>query len=73
MDSLILMSSEKAAHPLPGREWGRVLLHHPQYWLVASARGPHPFPSRTRPLSLSAPMVLPLRGGGRVGRRQPYL
>ena len=44
-----------------------------EQWLVASARGPHPFPSRTRPLSLSAPMVLPLRGGGRVGRRQPYL
>ena len=48
------------------------LLPSPHHWLVASARGPHPFPSRTRPLSLSAPMVLPLRGGGRVGRRQPY-
>src|SRR6266700_4045043 len=38
--------------------------------LATSATGPHPFPSRTRSLSLSAPMVLPLRGGGRVGRRQ---
>src|SRR2546426_2620758 len=35
-----------------------------------SATGPHPFPPRTRSLSLSATMVLPLRGGGRVGRRQ---
>src|SRR2546425_63535 len=41
------------------------------FWLATSATGPHPFPSRTRSLSLSAPMVLPLRGGGRVGRRQP--
>src|SRR5437667_12298169 len=40
------------------------------FWLATSATGPHPFPSRTRSLSLSAPMVLPLRGGGRVGRRQ---
>src|SRR5205809_7202668 len=38
--------------------------------LATSATGPHPFPSRTRSLSPSAPMVLPLRGGGRVGRRQ---
>src|SRR6267143_2432254 len=38
--------------------------------LATSATGPHPFPSRTRSLSLSAPMVLPSRGGGRVGRRQ---
>src|SRR2546425_4969056 len=43
------------------------------FWLATSATGPHPFPSRTRSLSLSAPMVLPLRGGGRVGRRQPSL
>ena len=33
------------------------------------AQGVHPFPFRTRPLSPAAPMVLPLRGGGRVGRR----
>src|SRR2546421_4198486 len=39
--------------------------------LATSATGPHPFPSRTRQLSLSAPMVLRLRGRGRVGRRQP--
>src|SRR5262245_37784173 len=37
---------------------------------ATSATGPHPFPSRTRSLSLSAPMVLPSRGGGRVGRRR---
>src|SRR4051812_13298781 len=41
--------------------------------LTTSAQGPHPFPFRTRQLSPAAPMVLPLRGGGRVGRRQPFL
>ena len=34
------------------------------------ARGPHPFPFRTRKLSLSAPMVLGSRDPGRVGRRR---
>src|SRR5215207_2306252 len=37
---------------------------------VAIARGSHPFPSRTRKLSLSAPMVLGERSPGRVGRRR---
>src|SRR5262245_35471812 len=41
--------------------------------LTTSAQGPHPFPFRTRQLSPAAPMVLPLRDGGRVGRRQPHL
>ena len=36
--------------------------------LVAIARGIHPIPFRTRKLSPSAPMVLPLCVGGRVGR-----
>src|SRR6266496_1644498 len=40
------------------------------FLLATSATGPHPLPSRTRSLSPSAPPVLPLRGGGRVGRRQ---
>ena len=40
-------------------------------WLVVIARGPHPFPSRTRPLSLAARMVLQGRPCGRVRRRQP--
>ena len=34
------------------------------------AEGKHPFPSRTRKLSPPAPMVLPGRLGGRVGRRR---
>jgi hypothetical protein len=34
------------------------------------ARGPHPFPSRTRSLSLAARMVLPGPLGGRVRRRR---
>ena len=37
---------------------------------AAIATGKHPDPSRTRKLSLPAPMVLPPRGGGRVGRRR---
>ena len=40
---------------------------------VAIARGSHPFPFRTRKLSLSAPMVLPGQLGGRVGRRRILL
>ena len=37
-----------------------------KFW-VTTARGTHPFPSRTRKLSLSAPMVLHARVCGRVG------
>src|SRR4051794_23607681 len=37
-------------------------------WVIV-ARGFHPFPFRTRKLSLSAPMVLRARVRGRVGRR----
>src|SRR5947208_8728619 len=37
---------------------------------VAIAEGVHPVPSRTRKLSPPAPMVLPWRRGGRVGRRR---
>ena len=37
---------------------------------VAIAEGKHPVPSRTRKLSPPAPMVLPGRLGGRVGRRR---
>src|SRR3954465_12936520 len=36
------------------------------------ARGKRPVPFRTRKLSLSAPMVLPWRRGGRVGRRRTF-
>src|SRR5436853_3500237 len=38
------------------------------FW-VTIARGSHPFPSRTRQLSPSAPMVLHAQVCGRVGRR----
>lgn len=38
--------------------------------LVAMAEGFHTYPSRTRPLSPPAPMVLGPQGPGRVGRRQ---
>jgi hypothetical protein len=37
---------------------------------VILAKGPHPFPFRTRQLSPSAPMVLRGRPRGRVGRRR---
>ena len=39
---------------------------------MAIARGPHPIPSRTRKLSLSAPMVLHDILCGRVGRRRVF-
>ena len=38
--------------------------------LVVIAKRVRPIPSRTRKLSSSAPMVLPGKPGGRVGRRQ---
>src|SRR5438874_4132848 len=37
------------------------------------AEGRHPVPFRTRKLSPPAPMVLPWRRGGRVGRRRDFL
>ena len=40
---------------------------------AAIAAGKHPVPSRTRKLSLPAPMVLQPRGCGRVGRRRTYI
>ena len=40
--------------------------------LVAIAEGFHAYPSRTRPLSPPAPMVLGPKGPGRVGRRQAH-
>ena len=40
--------------------------------LATRASGPHPFPSRTRSLSLIAPMVLRARARGRVGRRRHH-
>jgi hypothetical protein len=39
---------------------------------VAMARGKHLFPFRTEQLSPSAPMVLGLKGPGRVGRRRSF-
>src|SRR5579871_1089782 len=48
----------------------RSLHHTPELplWVIV-ARGFHPFPSRTRKLSLSAPMVLHAQVCGRVGSR----
>ena len=57
---------------LPGRE--PALRRLPPYtnnrFSVAIAAGSHPFPFRTRKLSLPAPMVLGDRSPGRVGRRR---
>ena len=50
---------------LKARE-GPVSRHFP----VVIARGKHLFPFRTEQLSPSAPMVLGLKGPGRVGRRR---
>ena len=40
-------------------------------WSAAIPRGSHPFPSRTRSLSLAGRMVLHERSCGRVRRRRP--
>src|ERR1039457_693819 len=47
------------------------LLEVTSFW-VTLARRTHPFPSRTRQLSSSAPMVLHAQVCGRVGRRPVY-
>ena len=50
-----------------------VLDHRPcsqEGLLVIRAAGLHPVPSRTRSLSLPAPMILPGQPGGNVGHRQ---
>ncbi len=44
---------------------------HFRFW-VTLARGTHPFPSRTRKLSLSAPIVLHAQVCGRLGSRPVY-
>src|SRR3954451_7685312 len=48
----------------------RHLVRHVHSVTAAMARGKRPVSFRTRKLSLSAPMVLPWRRGGRVGRRR---
>src|SRR5215203_5215397 len=47
-----------------------ILVSHVHSVTAAMARGKRPVTFRTRKLSLSAPMVLPWRRGGRVGRRR---
>src|SRR3954463_10678428 len=46
------------------------LVAHVHRVTAAMARGKRPVTFRTRKVSLSAPMVLPWRRGGRVGRRR---
>src|SRR5688572_514000 len=48
----------------------RPLVRHVHSVTAAMARGKRPVTFRTRKLSLPAPMVLPRRRGGRVGRRR---
>ena len=50
----------------------QIVRHSKHRFSVAIAKGSHPFPSRTRKLSPSAPMVLPGKLGGRVGRRRNF-
>src|SRR6476469_9379968 len=47
-----------------------ILVEHVHRVTAVMARGKRPVSFRTRKLSLSAPMVLPWRRGGRVGRRR---
>lgn len=57
-------------------EQGAPIRHPKEYpFLVAIARGPHPIPSRTRKLRLSAPMILHLKvweSRSLPGRDYPY-
>src|SRR5690606_1318345 len=57
-----------ATHALPQQH-----ARSTELWPVIIARGTHPFPSRTRSLSLAARMVLPERSGGRVRRYRPLI
>ena len=59
------------------RVWKVVLENNVKKWtpacageLVTLAKRVHPFPSRTRPLSSSAPMILCGRLHGKIGRRR---
>src|SRR5918998_6882604 len=60
------------SRPLCGSEQptSQPWLPHVHRVTAAMARGKRPATFRTRKLSLSAPMVLPWRRGGRVGRRR---
>src|SRR3990167_11033523 len=58
------------SHPSPLRLWSGTRACIESSVLVVFAVGTHPFPFRTRKLSLSAPMILPPQGSGTVGRRQ---
>lgn len=44
-----------------------------KFFPVAIAEGKHPIPSRTRKLSLPAPMILSRSRDGKVGRRRELL
>ena len=66
------------AEAVPRERVGKEAESHPsrkehKSFLVTMARGNHPFPSRTRQLSPSAPMVLVGRPAGRVGRCQELI
>src|SRR5579875_405301 len=63
------VSLERSPGAASGSRWARTSHKFP----VAIARGKHLFPFRTEPLSPSAPMVLDLKGSGRVGRRRFFL
>jgi hypothetical protein len=74
----LLLSGQPLLHQLAaplmsGSASHNQILFFTRVWSAAIARGSHPFPSRTRPLSLAARMVLPERSGGRVRRRRLFL
>ena len=61
--TLMLLVDQTAARPRPKRQ-GRPAQNQPaclSFGLVVTARAKHPIPSRTRPLSAAAPMVLRLK------------
>lgn len=62
----------RTRQPQPARETSQERVGEWTRVTAAIAKGKHPVPSRTRKLSLSAPMVLHPRECGRVGRRRTY-
>ena len=68
---LVLAMGRSRDGAMPSRKPGRMTSASEQF-PVTMAAGKHPFPSRTRKLRPSAPMVLGGRPPGRVGRRRIF-
>ena len=68
--SVVILAAEPRSGPDGDSELGSEFID--KFIPVTMAEGSPPFPFRTRPLSPPAPMVLPGKPGGRVGRCRDF-